>query len=715
MDFFEHWFAKTTQDIEIRLLPSRKQLFGRDQDKLGAFLENNPNENAFFSVCSRTGHQGDKAHVAEVPGLWVDLDGYKVSDHGQIKESHTVSLARLKAFQYRPTYIIDSGHGIHAYWFFKEAEKPSDHIESILRGLAKTLGGDMSSAELARVMRIPGTTNYKNDPVPCAIIQANENEYLLSDFEQYAGEERPSAARKSEGDLSGDITRITGSCAFLKHCYDHQESISEPLWYACISNISRLPNDIHLCHAFSERHPGYTERGLNEKFIHAKKDTEPHTCRYIRENGFDGCPSEGCGVTSPIVAVKGNSSISNIIYKDNLDNRTIVDGQGFTDPPILNSLDNSKGVFDVSSVLKKGSDLLLLDIKVEWIIENILPKQSITLLHGRGGIGKTWLSLVMADAISKGIPFMGLSTERSPVIFVDFENSYPVLVERVQKIQAGDVLFWHNTYEVRPPKLDKVDWTQYKQLPAGLIIFDTLRASQTQDENDSRHMAFIMSRLKELRDQGFTILLLHHTPKSNDRTYKGSTAILDLADHVLSLHKVRKGSEQEADDDEDSNYYRFGTKDKTRYEPYHMFLEFQKERGFVVASDPDTEKMEEIHDLLKSREPMKQGDAFALVKDELGITSKGTFVRLLRKGTGTFWTAEKQPHGRGILYCPIVQPLYETKRTIGSDHQPQTVDSNVLSYCPTNNNKDRTIGLFDTVDKDFPSEVNLPDVERWGF
>ena len=120
--------------------------------------------------------------------------------------------------------------------------------------------------------------------------------------------------------------------------------------------------------------------------------------------------------------------------------------------------------------------------------------------------------------------------------------------------------------------------------PGSLLIYDTLRASQGRDENDSQHMAFVMQRLKELRDMGFTILLLHHTPKGNDRTYKGSTAILDLADHVLSLHKVKKANPEggEIEDDEDQDcLYRLGTKDKTRYEPFHIFMAFDKEKGFT--------------------------------------------------------------------------------------------------------------------------------------
>ena len=428
------------------------------------------------------------------------------------------------------------------------------------------------------------------------------------------------------------------------------------------------------------------------------------------------------------------------------------DYQGFTGGQTGQCPDNKESVFDPYSVLKRGSDLLDLDIHVEWVIDKLIPKESITLLHGRGGIGKTWVALIIADAVSKGMPFMGQSTVQSPVVFIDFENSFPVLVERVKKIPAGDVLFWHNTNEVKPPKIDSQEWDLYKKIPVGLLIYDTLRASQTKDENDSRQMAFVMSRLKELRDMGFTILLLHHTPKGNEQTYKGSTAILDLADHVLSLHKVRKGTLEEADDeDSETPYYRFGTKNKTRYEPFHIFIEFNKERGFVLAEDPDTNELAEIYELLKEKtETLKQGEVFELVKTKLGIHSKGKLIKLLNKGTGKYWEANREEgKGRAIRYCPIVPPyiykdnkdrettkenqrstegqnstspdnngqkesivyLSYEERTKSINTNVQTIDSSVLSDCP----KDRRTERTETIDGFTHEEDDIPEVEgeRW--
>jgi hypothetical protein len=228
-------------------------------------------------------------------------------------------------------------------------------------------------------------------------------------------------------------------------------------------------------------------------------------------------------------------------------------------------------------------------------------------------------------------------------------------------------------------------------------------------------MAEVMTRLKELRDVGFTILLLHHTPKSNDQTYKGSTAILDLADHILSLHKVRKGSLEETDDEETENvYYRFGTKGKTRYEPFHIFLEFQKEHGFVIAPDPDTVDMEEIYDLLKEeKEPLKQSEVFDLAKSKLGITSKGKLIRLLNKGVGEFWETRRDVgRGRAVRYFVSVQPLYRTKRTETLEDIAQTVDSSSLSFCPLNNNNRQTERTETISDDGFVLEGDqIPEIE----
>jgi len=362
-----------------------------------------------------------------------------------------------------------------------------------------------------------------------------------------------------------------------------------------------------------------------------------------------------------------------------------------------------------SKALKKGSELQDMDISIEWCIDKLIPKDSITLISGKGGIGKTWLNIQLANNISKGLPFMDLVTHQMPVVYIDFENSLPVLVERIRKIGASEVDFWHTTNEIRPPKLDDAEWYLYKHLPEGsLLIFDTLRASQNKDENDSKQMAFIMSRLKELRDMGFTIILLHHTPKANDRIYKGSTAILDLSDHVLSLHKVRKGNYEEVDDDDDSgeHCFRFGTKDKTRYEPFHIFIDFAPEKGFIVAPDPDTESLEAIHQLLGDKGRLIQTEICIFTEKELNIGRKKT-RSLLRKGEGKFWVSDKEGVKRYYSSVPLSPTIYKGTEGTKENNTPlqflqkekdslpeysQSLDSSIFSTVPDTREQKGTEG-----------------------
>jgi hypothetical protein len=360
--------------------------------------------------------------------------------------------------------------------------------------------------------------------------------------------------------------------------------------------------------------------------------------------------------------------------------------------------------------LKRGAELQAFDVTVSWLIANLLPRQSITLLHGRGGVGKTWLSLLIASAVSKGGLFMGLETEQAPVIYVDFENSLPVLVERVKTVGANEVIFWHpSVAELTPPRLDGNRWEQYRALPAGaLLIFDSLRASQDLDENSSRDMAFIMTRLKELRDAGFSILLLHHTPKGNDRAYKGSTAILDLADHVLGFNKVRKDNhEAEVLDDEDMNaHWRLGTRDKTRYAPFHIFLAFDPERGFVQTDDPVEAELQDflavLSDLVSTTGvPVNQTAFCDAVKANLGITKKERIVNRIRRGVGRYWDAESAGRGKPTYYIPRVGQVSPC---------PPLIKGGTTGTTPLPGKQ----GTGDNVDKESSKNVENSDLsQRW--
>jgi len=256
--------------------------------------------NVYFGACLRSRRDGKKDAVKLVWSLWVDLDA-KAFGGGKSE-----ALKRLREFPLSPTAIVDSGHGYHAYWRLKEPEEihdPSDvvRIEAYLKALTSALGGDRQAAELARVLRLPATYNVKvpSAPVLVTIVELNPSrQYNLSEFESLpsvtaytAPSHSPSSSDAADNSQSW-VQKLLIGCKFFKWATAHQADVSEPLWFAVASNCAPFDSGREQFHRFSREYPTYKAEEADRKFDHAGKDTGPHSCRYIQEQGFDctGCP-----------------------------------------------------------------------------------------------------------------------------------------------------------------------------------------------------------------------------------------------------------------------------------------------------------------------------------------------------------------------------------------------------------------------------------------
>jgi hypothetical protein len=353
--------------------------------------------------------------------------------------------------------------------------------------------------------------------------------------------------------------------------------------------------------------------------------------------------------------------------------KSFFDKGGFVS--LLKNIPTATPALDLNLLIPTLTDIGKLNIQIKWVVEGIIPP-GITTLTAPGGGLKTTLCTQLGVCIVDGRPFAGLRTRKMPVYLIDFEGPLSLWCDKSKVYGPSDMKIWHLSNSFPPPRLDtKEDWKLYKALFPGLLIIDTLRSAQLLDENSSKDMALIMNRLKELREFGHTILLIHHAPKANERTYRGSTAISDLSDHCLVLERVREvGSEETVDDDEDNDLpLRLGVRGKTRFAASSIFLRFDPLKGFTRAQDPTDELLSTIQDILGDHE-LNQSAFFKLAKETMRVNRR-KFLSFLRKGEGRFWTKNKSIWKNQTVYCSVVH----------NENQPcnsQLFENTELSSCP---------------------------------
>lgn len=273
-----------------------------------------------------TYHRGLSKDVCEVVAVYQDFD-IKGEAHAEkrLPESEQEVLDYIAELPFPPSFIIRSGNGIHAYWIFRQPCRIHNgndcaYIKGILDGFESyviNLAHDNHGwafdhvADLARMLRIPGTTNFKTAEHPqCEIISESPARYDLSDFEPFAlaksaAPEPETTERNDDFALmgKGSARELIDKCPFLRHCRDDAANLSEPMWYAAITNLAMTADSHDVIHEISRPYPKYSYRETEMKFRHAVEEDKPVTCDHIKNSLCFDCGRD-CGVKAPIALIR---------------------------------------------------------------------------------------------------------------------------------------------------------------------------------------------------------------------------------------------------------------------------------------------------------------------------------------------------------------------------------------------------------------------------
>jgi len=128
----------------------------------------------------RTDKRAKIDEIIALPGLWADIDiSGGVHDSGK---NYPETLERAKSLILQlplyPSLLVETGGGLHAYWLFDNLLKIENEHErylaselsfkwqSLIRHIFNLNGAYTidSTADLARILRVPGTKNFKYTP-----------------------------------------------------------------------------------------------------------------------------------------------------------------------------------------------------------------------------------------------------------------------------------------------------------------------------------------------------------------------------------------------------------------------------------------------------------------------------------------------------------------------------------------------------------------------
>lgn len=169
----------------------------------------------------------------------------------------------------------------------------------------------------------------------------------------------------------------------------------------------------------------------------------------------------------------------------------------------------------------------------EFLIEGFLPKGLITMFYADGGMGKSWLAM----AVAKKVESLGLE-----VIFLDFDNPLSVLKDR--GVEHKLILPCPQLHYVQRSKSELSAFEMLEALESKatanqfgntLIIMDSLR--DFGDVNNDATAMKIMDRIKNIREAGATIVVLHHSNKDG-KNYQGSNNLRNSIDNMYLLTQI---------------------------------------------------------------------------------------------------------------------------------------------------------------------------------
>jgi hypothetical protein len=287
--------------------------------------------NVFFGVAKYKGDAGrTKDNVLALKALWMDIDCGEAKAQINPKTGRpdgyvdqATGLQELQRFcntiGLPKPLLVNSGNGIHVYWVLdrvvtrEEWEPVGERLCELC--IKHNFYVDSKVFEVARVLRVPNTLNFKNNEEKPVSIINEASEVSFDKIKDILGvkEAAPARPKRKLTELAKSMQSNEESsfkkimlrsaegkgCQQLLYCYTNQEDVSEPLWWDALSIANACSDRATAIHRLSNKHPDYDHAETESKASHSGG---PHSCKTFEKSNPGGC--DGCAyygkITNPL-------------------------------------------------------------------------------------------------------------------------------------------------------------------------------------------------------------------------------------------------------------------------------------------------------------------------------------------------------------------------------------------------------------------------------
>lgn len=337
----------------------------------------------------------EKVNAIGARCLWIELEG---DNEGQARPKDALEKLISEGIIPRPTYRLQSSseNAQHWYWILDGLYAP-DIIETLNRRLAYYLNADRACWNIDRVLRPPFTHNHKkkransDGSAPAVdILEYTGVIYTPAQFKDLPGVR----VQLTEIAEFGDIPDI--DTVFRKYPWDNQHSdlfAADPkqFWDEKTKEYTGRGNAMARLAYFG------AEVGMTDEAIYCVLDDVDK-----RWGKFTGRHDRNRRLIEFIYKVREKYPSPIFVREEQ------------TDEPIQR--------------LYRFGDFLKTEVNFEWIIQDLIAKQTINFLTAVPGVGKSRLAIQLGASLATGQDFLSWKIDRPySVVFFSLEMGHPML------------------------------------------------------------------------------------------------------------------------------------------------------------------------------------------------------------------------------------------------------------------------------------------------